>query len=67
MIPLSSQKPLTSEQCVAAGGHCWQEAPFVTTEAVWGGRSRKTEECKHCPGRRSGVSREPWEWTYHEG
>ena len=26
--------PLTVEECVAVGGHCWQPAQFETVEAV---------------------------------
>lgn len=67
--PFTRGGPLTTEECVAAGGHCWVDdyGGAVLTDAVLGGASHKSQQCKHCPATRTGVSRSPWEWTYPEG
>lgn len=50
---------MTAEECVAVGGHCWVDGDtFSNIAGRW-----KMQRCKHCPARRSGKAREPWEWT----
>lgn len=55
---------LSPADCVRHGGHCW----YNTQQYMQGnGVTMIGQACKHCRATRSGVSRDPYEWTYPEG
>ena len=56
--------PLTSAACVEYGGHCWYDSQHYMQG---NGVQMLGQRCRHCPATRSGVSRDPYEWTYPEG
>lgn len=60
-IPPSPQARLDREDCVKYGGHCWAESGMRLST---GYTTTQQQTCKHCGYTRTGVSREPWEWTY---
>lgn len=54
---------LTADDCVRHGGHCWDDRQrFIRGDGV----QTVDQRCRHCPATRSGVSRDPYEWTYPE-
>lgn len=53
------QEPtLTEDECVAAGGHCFES----TGEVLTSNPPQYPEACKHCGKRRIGTPRSPMEY-----
>jgi hypothetical protein len=55
---------LTEEECVRAGGHCWQRTGVTLTSNP----PMYPEVCKHCKKGRVAIPQEPftyqdWPWT----
>ena len=50
--------PLTKEECLKIGGHCWVDDPWIyaTTAPI------HSQHCKHCGKRQEGRQQDPIDW-----
>lgn len=53
-----ARTPLTEEECVRLGGHCYERTGAMLTSAI----PQYPEICKHCKKGRVAIPREPFEY-----